>query len=69
MCSRAIWLEIDPTHPPLIERWLTEGRGAPGMPSQQQGQAGDVQQPGRLELVRSIDDLSGRARFCEVRWR
>ena len=50
---RAIWMEVDTSHPPLIEEWLKE----------------DEQAALQLEQVSQMDDLYGRPRFVEVRWR
>jgi release factor glutamine methyltransferase len=50
---RAIWLEVDPSHPPLIQEWLAR-----------EPQASEL----RMELVRWLSDGYGRPRFCEVRW-
>ena len=49
---RAIWMEVDTSHPPLIEEWLKE----------------DEQAALQLEQVSQMDDLYGRPRFVEVRW-
>ena len=49
---RAIWLEVDESHPPLLERWLAEPE----------------QTALRLRLRRTHHDLAGRPRFCELRW-
>jgi release factor glutamine methyltransferase len=70
--QRTVWLEVDPSHPPLIEAWLSEAPigaaaddddDADG-PSDAPGRA-----PGGLALARWMPDASGLPRFCEIRWR
>lgn len=51
---RAIWLEVDTSHPPLIEEWLAR-----------EPQASEL----RLEFTQWLADGYGRPRFCEVRWK
>jgi len=46
-------LQVDTSHPELIGRWLAQDADALA-----QG----------VELVRWLPDLSGRPRFCELRW-
>ena len=50
---RAVWLEVDASHPPLIDAWLR----AP------------AQAPLEMRLARWERDAGGHPRFCEVRWR
>lgn len=49
---RAVWLEVDTSHPPLIDAWVR----AP------------AQAALRLEVAASLADLYGRDRFVEIRW-
>ena len=51
---RAIWLEVDTSHPPLIEGWLRD-----------EPQATEL----CMVMTRWLPDAFGRPRFCEVRWR
>ena len=48
---RAVWLEVDSSHPPLLRKWLEEGPA---------GGAG-------LRFVRWVADFGGHPRFCELR--
>ena len=50
---RSIWMEVDTSHPPLIEAWISAAA---------QASLG-------LELVRWLPDLYERPRFVELRWR
>ena len=50
---RAVWLEVDASHPPLIDAWLR----AP------------AQAPLEMRLARWERDAGGHPRFCELRWR
>jgi release factor glutamine methyltransferase len=49
---RGIWLEVDTSHPLLLQEWLQEP-GARGL---------------GVHMVRWMKDLSDRPRFCELRW-
>lgn len=49
---RTIWLEVDTSHPPLLDEWLRS----------------PAQTALRMKLVQWLRDVSGRPRFCEVRW-
>jgi release factor glutamine methyltransferase len=48
----AVWLEVDTSHPPLIDEWLRQ----------------PAQAALRLQVVRARDDLYGRPRFVELRY-
>ena len=50
---RTIWMEVDPSHPPLLDRWFREESHGTEL---------------NMELVRWLPDLYGRPRFCQVRW-
>lgn len=50
---RAIWLEVDTSHAPLIGEWL----GA------------EPQQSLQMEMRRALSDLYGNSRFVELQWR
>jgi release factor glutamine methyltransferase len=47
-----VWLEVDTSHPPLLQSWLQQS-AARGL---------------GVGMVRWLPDLSGRPRFCELRW-
>ena len=49
---RTVWMEVDTSHPPLIDEWLRE---AP-------------QAELRLEMRRWLPDACGRPRFVEIKW-
>ena len=50
---KTIWLEVDPSHPPLIRDWLAS-----------EPQASEL----RMEFVQWLSDSYGLPRFCQVRW-
>lgn len=50
---RTIWLEVDTSHPLLLDEWLRSPAQATAL---------------RMELVQWLRDAAGRPRFCEVRW-
>jgi release factor glutamine methyltransferase len=49
---RTIWLEVDASHPPIIQRWVAD----------------EAQSGLALEMVRWLRDMGGLPRFCELRW-
>jgi len=49
---RAIWLEVDPSHPRLLEQWLQEGEA----------------EVDAMRMVQSFEDFGGLERFCRLEW-
>ena len=47
----SIFLEVDPSHPPLLEGWLSDEQAAPSG-------------TGRVAWLASEEDVFGRLRFC-----
>jgi len=55
---RSVWLEVDASHPPLLEAWLSgdstgETSAAP---------------PAGMRFSRAFRDADGRPRFCQLEW-
>jgi release factor glutamine methyltransferase len=57
----AIWLEVDPSHPRLLERWLREeGAWEEAFGTQAEAEA--------MRMVESFEDFGGLERFCRLEW-
>ena len=63
---RSIWLEVDPSHPPLIEEWLSGERGNGGDDTATAARTSAA--PEGLHVEQWLRDISGRPRFVEVKW-
>lgn len=54
---RAVWLEVDPSHPALLRKWLESPAAA-----------SDAGAAMPMRLVQVHDDLNGLERFCHLEW-